>query len=386
MSSSKIRILFLSISLLSSLAAQADGPTLQLSASSARIYSLATREAQYQALWAMPAVELEYGPHGRVRKIEGHTGIFAANGKVLKRGDDVGALFDGLKPVLLANGAESLIVRHRGVAPIGGHYFMTDQFIDGIPVLDARVNFVVDLNGEITMVNSLFVPQAGVSRTPKLSSHAARTRLTHLFADPRIADEANVQAASGSSLAFWTNWGEEERPRLLWLFEVRFSKDGERKHVRFGVDANTGDVPYSEQLTFGLNRTVYTHNYRSDTNLPTSAGLIGTEGNPPVGNSPALMIYQNVVNPINAWAGTSFAYDAVNLIANWGVPGDYGSATRVVSGSKYLFFNDARTDVDSVSHEYGHGLYIPHVPNVPASIYFIYDEWSGLRPLPWTPT
>ena len=375
MSSSRIRILFASACVLNSVAAQADGPTLQRSVNSAGIYSLTAREAQYQALSAMPAIEIEYGPHGRVRRIEGHTGIFAVSSKALRRGEGAGAVFGSLRAALLASGTESLVVRRSGVAPIGGHYVMTDQFIDGIPVLDARVNFVVDANGEITMVNSLFVPQAGVSKTPKLSSQAARTRLTQLFADPRVAEKATIQPATGSSLAFWTNWGEEGRPRLLWLFEVQFTKDGERKHVRFGVDANTGEVPYSEQLSFGLNRTVYTHNYRSDTNLPTSSGLIGTEGNPPVGNSPALTIYQNVVNPINAWSGTSFGYDVVNLIANWGVPGDYGSATRVVGGSKYLFFNDQRTDIDSVAHEYGHGLYIPHVTNAPASIYFIYDEW-----------
>ncbi|HKU13168.1 MAG TPA: hypothetical protein VJQ52_02160, partial [Steroidobacteraceae bacterium] len=85
MSSSRIRILFASACVLNSVAAQADGPTLQRSVNSAGIYSLTAREAQYQALSAMPAIEIEYGPHGRVRRIEGHTGIFAVSSKALRR-------------------------------------------------------------------------------------------------------------------------------------------------------------------------------------------------------------------------------------------------------------------------------------------------------------
>jgi hypothetical protein len=51
--------------------AQAGPPALQQSGSAARLYSLAEREAQYQALSAMPAVDVEYRGHGRVRRVEG---------------------------------------------------------------------------------------------------------------------------------------------------------------------------------------------------------------------------------------------------------------------------------------------------------------------------
>lgn len=134
----------------------------------------------------------------------------------------------------------------------------TDQLIDGIPVIDARVNILVDPSGEILMVNSLFVPQGKASRTPQISLQAARDKLTQTLVDPAQADRQSAQVSTAGSLAFWTDGGNEETPVLLWMIDATIILQGKSQTVSYGVDAATGDVRYSVQGSFGLNRTVYT--------------------------------------------------------------------------------------------------------------------------------
>lgn len=379
MSSLTRRVLFCaSIGL--SLAVRADPPTLQQDSHAARLHSLAAREAQLQALSAMPGADVEYRAYGRLRKVEGHTGIFVAGVARLKRGDSAAALFQKTKQILLANGAESLVVRESGRSPIGaGQFVFTDQVIDGIPVIDARVNFIVDSHDEILMINSLFVPQGKARTAPQISMQAAKTELEQFLAEAQQADEGSVKIGTEGSLAFWTDFGKEATPRLLWILDAQYSQGGEPKLVRFGVDSTSGDIRYSEQRSFGLNRTVYTNAYRTTVATPTAGNLLWVEGSPNSGDPQAFSIYNRVINPIQTWSGTPFAYDVLGLVAHYGLPNS-GDALQsfFIYGTDYkpyLIFGDSRaSDDDVIAHEYGHGLFVGRVPNQPPSIRF-YDEW-----------
>lgn len=371
-----------SLAFLLPLATVAAPPALQNAPEAARLYGLASREAQYHRLISIPDAVVEYGRFGRVRQIDGHTHLFLPNAGKLKQGDSVAPLFQEFKPILLASGAESLVVRNVVPAPKGGHYVLTEQWIDGLPVIDARVNFIVNTDGEVHMMNSLFVPRSKATRTPKISLQLARTKLEQALIDTEMADAGTVKLAPESSLAFWTNEGTEEMPRLLWMIDANFTLDGESRMIKFGIDATTGEVRHLEQRRFELNRTVYSNGYRSTLgSLPSTLTFLWGEGGYPSPAEPqASYVYDKIRDSIQAWAGTPFAYDTLGLAVHYGLPGsgeaqsswfNYGSDNK-----PYLIFGDQRaTDNDAIAHEYGHGLFVGRVPGRPSSNIKYWDEW-----------
>ena len=127
--------------LLLPLTTYAETPKLQQSAQAAHLYDLATREAQHRALSAMPPVDVEYRAFGRIRQVEGSSGIRLSNTVGLRAGDKATELLEKLRALLMANGSESLVVKMSTRSPKGdGQFILTQQVIGGIPVLDARVN------------------------------------------------------------------------------------------------------------------------------------------------------------------------------------------------------------------------------------------------------
>src|SRR5262245_61931808 len=112
---------YLALAVLSAcaLAAEAGNPKLQTSRESAKLYELAEREAQFQAVSAMPQVEVDYGAYGRIRKIEGHSGVVLSSTAQLKQGEKAPELLYRMKGLLMASGTESLVVKVSGRDPMG---------------------------------------------------------------------------------------------------------------------------------------------------------------------------------------------------------------------------------------------------------------------------
>ena len=357
-----MRICVLVIGTAFSVAALAGPPTLQDGPATARLYDLATREAQFHALSAIPGAEVQYGSFGRLKQLDGPTGIRTPQAAKLKRGDSADLLFQNVKRMLLATGTESLVVRDAGTEPFGSNHFVfTNQIIDGIPVVDVNVNFLLDPNGEIKLIASQFVPQGKASSKPQMPVQIAKAKLEQVLRDTGIAA---TQSVSGGSLAFWTDQGTAESPRLLWMFEAGFT--------RFGVDATTGELRYTQKSTSDLDRTVYTNAYRAAITPPPSSNLLWVEGSPNPGDAQAFSIYERVVHPVNAWQGFSFAYDVMRLVAHWG---SSNNAAYANNGTSYLFFSDQRAfDDDAIAHEYGHGLFWA-VPTRPGTRLKVWDEW-----------
>lgn len=369
-------VLFSAVGVLLSLAAHADPPALQQDRGAARVYDLAAREAQYQELAAIPGAKVQYGKFGRVRQLDGPTGFRVPQAVKLKRGDSADPLFQKVKRILLANGNESLVVRESGPEPGGSNRFLfTDQVIDGVPVIGGHVNFIVKPTGEILMMNSLFVPEKGAKRTPNVSINVAKDNLKRTLIEAQLADEGSVDLGAEGSLAFWTDEGRAEVPRLMWMVDAQFTRKGEPHVVRFGLDAETAEILHSQQLRFDLHRTVYTYRYLTSTPTPLSSQLLWVEGNPNGSDSHALSIYERVVHPVNAWRGIHpFAYETLGLIAHWGVAKNAGFIYGTDS-KPYLIFSDERAfDDDAIAHEYGHGLFQGWVPHQPSGVRF-WNEW-----------
>lgn len=99
--------LFVTISVILVRAAYAEPPALQNDRATARLYELAAREAQFQSLAAIPDADVEYSNFGRLRRLEGNTGVLIPEILSAKRGDSAAAVLRKLKAMLLASGAES---------------------------------------------------------------------------------------------------------------------------------------------------------------------------------------------------------------------------------------------------------------------------------------
>lgn len=346
--------LLLTLLLLLPLTIYGETPKLQQSLKAAQLYDLVTREGQYGALSAMPQVDVEYGAFGRIRKVEGSSGIHLSNAAQLKAGDKATELLERLRGLLMANGSESLLVKMLIRSPKGdGHFILTQQAIGGIPVLDARVNVFVSNSGEIQTINSLFTSQGIAGTSPELSAPLAKARLQEQAA----GDESSLQVQTEGSLAFWTDDGQEATPRLLWLFDALYSKGNETQLMRFGIDATSGELRLAQQLSFALNRTVYTNGYSDALTTPLASARLWTEGNPNPNDGQANGMYLRVVDPIQTWAGLSYAYDVVGLVAHYKFPNQawhiYGTDNK-----SYLFAGDTyAVNDDAIAHEYAHGMF-----------------------------
>lgn len=370
-----IRNLFLGVLGVSALSTQADTPKLQTSAEAAELYDLAAREAQFRAISAMPQVDVEYGAFGRVRKIEGHTGIFLPQRAQLQPGKKADELARRVQGLLMADAADTLVVVVAGRAPIGdGDFVFTEPTIADIPVIDARVNFVIGADGEVQTINSLFVPRGNAPTTPDISAQAAKAKLLE-----QIPEGATLDIQSEGSLAFWTNQGQEASPHLLWMFDATYSKDGESQLVRFGIDAATGEIRHSQSLSSHLNRSVYTNGYRSSATTPTTSALLWTEGSPG-SDAQGLSMYNLVVHPIQTWypGGHAFAYETVGLVAHYATTSDAFHIFGTDPGNKsYIFAGDQRAlDADTIAHEYAHGMF-GRIGNQPSAFAWGNDWFAG---------
>lgn len=341
------------------LSVQAEPPAFQQDPAAARLYDLPTREAQYRALAALPAADVTYGRFGRLREVKGATGIFVPGAEKLKAGDRADVLLQKVKPMLMASGTDSLVVRSTGNVPSGDErFYNTTPVIDGVPVIDAQVNFLVDQSGQITLINSLFVPKGAASSRPYVSLHQARLKLQEHLGG--LADKGSLQLGAGGSLGFWTDGGTLEAPRLVWLIDASYSQNKEFSAGKYVVDATSGEILFSRGGAHGLNRTVYSNNYLSVLTAPPASRLMWTEGNPNPQYPAALNIYNRVIYPIDAWSGrNAYAYNVLGLVANWGSPtGDGAWAIFGQDQKPYLFFSDKRSsDDDAIAHEYGHPLF-----------------------------
>jgi Zn-dependent metalloprotease len=361
----------LSVFALLAASAQAETAKFQDSPEAARAYPTVKREAQLQAVSAMPQVDVQYGAYGRIRRIEGRSALFLPSVARLKKGDKATELLQRVKGLLMASGSESLIVQESGRPPAGGGYYaFTQQMIQGVPVLDAPVNVLVGEDGEVQMIDALFVPQGAAKLLPDLSAKEAKASL-----EKQLGQDGALQVVTAGSLAFWTNDGQEETPQLLWMFDAEYTKDGEPLLMRFGVDAATGNIRSALRLSFGLNRSVYTNAYRNDTTTPPASALLWTEGNPSSSDAQGLSLYNRVVEPIITWTGQQWAYDTLALVAHYGTSNySFHIYSSSDNNKSYLFFGDGRaTDDDDIAHEYGHGMY-GYVGNQPQG-YLWYDEW-----------
>lgn len=353
--------------------ARAEPATLQRSEQAASLYSRELRDAQFERLRAMADVDVEYDQFGRVRTVNGASGIRVANAAQLKAGDSTGTLLGELKAILMATGSESLVVRHAAGAINGGQALFMDVSIDGIPVVDGGVNIRVNKDGEIDLLGSTFVSLASVDRTKIRRVEDSKEDLLSALEMTGTVVRAAVSFRGIPSLGLWTNNGSEPAPFLVWCFDVSYSTEqGESAGKRFFVDAVTGQLRGAHATQFGLNRTAYSLNYTNGSTLV----LLWNEGNVPAQpDSSAIQMYTRVAKPIQTWslvgAGLAYATLAVgahHVQANNAVYDRLSpSNLPILMAGDNMVFQD-----DPIAHEYGHGIFMPLMSPQPSAWW---NEW-----------
>lgn len=357
------------------LTAYSAGAILQQDPSAVRLYSLADREAQYGALAAMSAVEVKYRKHGLVRDIEGSTQLRLPGTLKLQPGDRAVSLLQALRPILLAGGSESLVVRQSVKEPYGpGHFVWADQYIDDIPVIDGNVKVILDSDGQIVKIVSSFAPKGKARTRASITSQGAKEKAKEHFQRQVGVDAGSVQLGSEATLAYWSEGGEQETPILLWMMDVYLAIRGEPEAFTIGVDATTGEVRYSRKALFGLNRTVYSSQNLSNLNPPVMVHL-WDEGQPGT-DIQGLAVYNGVLNPHQTWSGAYVSRpQAVKLSVHHG----HRSSSYAIfsaSGRIMLFGDETAMDPDAIAHEYGHHNYIGWMPEpVGLSLRESWDDW-----------
>jgi Zn-dependent metalloprotease len=358
-------------------------PTLQTSAASARLYDVASRKAQYDALRAMTKVDVQYGKAGRVQIVEGSTRLFPAV-RSLKPGDAPARLLQQVGPLLMATSSDGLRVksvedrklRSGGFEP-GGHDVFLEQTVNGLPVIDAPVNLRTTETGELIVISSRFVPAADVSKQPVLGLKAVRQIVLHDLVEGGVAATGSIQLSPGGQLAYWTADGTLDRPVLVWQLQAIYrTPNGETESAVVSANAATGEVHKLEHTAFDMRRIVYSLNNHPDTTVPWQ--LLWDEAVTPLpnyGDSHAAALYNNVGKARNFWSTVGWNYETLNLIVHWGITNN--AAYDVRNGIPSIFAGDLLAqDLDAASHEYGHGVFSQRAPSQPLAWW---AEWNAIN-------
>jgi hypothetical protein len=208
-------------------------------------YDSGVLQRQFDTLTSMRLTNLEYSVLGPIRNIKGDLGIvLPESARRLKKGDPVQDVLPLLKDVLLATGGESFSVsKHRSTespAMLG-----LDQSIDGIPVFTGGVSMSYDPTTlRVSSITATFLPDRGLSRTPRLSANAAEQRVPKYLAAAGQKD-VHIEIHNGTYLAYYADWWGGSAPVLVWVVSAAVGAF----HQKFLVDTSNGEVVYKQNVT-----------------------------------------------------------------------------------------------------------------------------------------
>jgi hypothetical protein len=216
-------------------------------------------DRQYQALSAMPSVNVTYSDLGLIRVIEGNTGIVLSNqARGFKKGDSATEVLDKLRDVLLASGAETLTVR-LNTASRADSCDQLDQSIRGIPVIHGvshrwEATRIVRSRGHISCRITICLNQ---------SQSSTITLATTMLETQGVAKPGTVTVSETPTLGYHAIFPNSTRARLVWAVTAFYiSPDtGERSDGIFWIDAVDGEYVGTEPYSVAaLNRTAYSAN------------------------------------------------------------------------------------------------------------------------------
>lgn len=327
----------------------------------------AALDLQYQALAAMPGVEVEYSRFGSVRRLKGPTQLFISKaGRSVQFEQPADEIFTKLRPVLAAKGTEKLIVRSVYEHPDGRLLSLKMvQTIRGLPVVASDAQLEIDTaTGEIVSASFFFVPDHGLPTKPRIPAQEA-------FRVAAEALEATDKAAKGSvtrpmapTLKYYRPHRKTDAPTLIWEVYAHYrpsNGDVNQQSAIVLVDAIEGwTIDALPDTANAVNWPAWTafNATPATASFPNGLGLT-TDG-------VASATWLNLAQADQAWAdyGLGLTPRDLYLVVHYG-SGFTNAGTTRNQVPHWLFFGDGAASGtyqsgplgqsrDIAAHEYGH--------------------------------
>lgn len=366
------------------LGSEDSGPPVQL----AELRALRDRvgyeslDKQYRAFTGMPNVVVQYAANGTARKITGSTGVYLpSRAGLFKVNQSAPRVMEAFGPLVLASGTEELrtIRIHEPqsrLAPEGTtrleRTIKFDQYIRGRPVLMGWANIgIKEDNGEVVSFVSNFLPDRGLPSEPLISASDAIQKLLARMRDnaPNGPVEAEVSSSPPMLAYAFQQLGDKgaDFGDLVWVIDVTRKDPASQDSLQAAVSATTGEViRFTSKRDGALNRIAYSAGGGSpvQTLFPQGLTTLFTEGQAPndlqAGDAynnagTTYLAYQSAVgrNSMNGAGGP------IRLVVHYFMP----DPSNAFHENGYLVFGEGgggmkppSSVLDSVAHEYGHGV------------------------------
>ncbi|HJO26280.1 MAG TPA: hypothetical protein QF730_03440 [Planctomycetota bacterium] len=195
-----------------------------------------------------------------------HGGSLAADALPSTDGDfaDLARLFLGQTEELHGIDAATLVEKKVTWLPMAGtndkYTVRLDQEVNAVPVVDGRVNVLMNLDGDLLSVHSTALPDlAGFPTTPTLAVDAAARRALDSFTE--LTDLRATTLGAGQLVILPVDTAELQTAALGWRFDVLWEEDDTMPVGRtLFISAHDGDLLAERQLvhTFDVGGTVST--------------------------------------------------------------------------------------------------------------------------------
>ena len=206
----------------------------------------AALDQQFQALAAMPSVEVEYSRLGNISRLKGRTHLLISDqGRSVQFDQSADEIFQKLRILLVASGTEKLIVRSSLEYADGTLLSLKlAQTIRDVPVEGAFIELAIDTaTGEIVEGSFLFVPDQGLPTEPKIGAQEAFRVATEALEASGKAAKGTVVPGHAPVLKYYRPFRRGDVPRLTWeVYAAYPSHADDEGSVIVVIDAVTGEL------------------------------------------------------------------------------------------------------------------------------------------------
>jgi hypothetical protein len=206
----------------------------------------AALDQQFQALKAMPSIEVEYSRLGNISRLQGQTHLFiSATGRSVAFDQPADEIIQKLRTVLVARGTEKLITRSSYQHPDGKLLSLKlGQTIRGLSVEGTHVQLEIDTEtGEIVSGSFLFVPDHGLPTEPLIAAEEAFRVATEAVQETHKAAKGTVTQPRAPVLKYQRPYRRGDVPRMIWEVYAAYPAQGvDGGTVIVVIDAVTGEL------------------------------------------------------------------------------------------------------------------------------------------------
>lgn len=287
--------------------------------------------------------------------LEANLGSLQPDEQSFEAGSDV--LMSRLSRLYRMDGTETLRLKKTNVDSLGQRHVRVLQMIDGLEVIGGdAVLHLNDATGQITSIDSQFLPGTALPRAEKVSAKDAFAKYL-----PQLGKAGTAELATTPRLAFLRT--ADAKGYLVWDAQVQYvDAAGITQLDKVRLDTQTGaEVEREPAVLTVLSRAIY----RFSASSPNATGsLIVSEGNSTTDRH-AQAVYNNDGITYNyymstfsrdSWNGSGGVMRSVVHGTTVGQDNAVFSANRTYFGDGQSVFSALGYALDVVGHEWTHGV------------------------------